>query len=76
MKKLWGKLPEGFRKGLISLLRNAVLGAIGVILSGLIDLIPTLDLGPTETFLVVGFIKLIDETLHKTGVAVRGIARF
>lgn len=76
IKEFWNSLPKKFRNGLISLLRNAVIGFAGVVLAGLVDLVPSLELSETATLIIIGVLKLLDETLHKTGIAEKGITRF
>jgi len=76
MKKLKAFLGTPVGKGIITILRNTVIGAFGFIVSELIVLFTGLEMNLTMKIFVVGGLKLIDEILHKTGVAEKGITRF
>jgi hypothetical protein len=73
MKKF---LESPFGKGLVAILRNAVIVAAGLILTELPTLISGMEMDPFVRALVIGLIKIVDETLHKTGVAEKGLTRF
>lgn len=63
-------------KGILAVLRNVVITAAGLLVSGLITTITGADLDPTLKLVIVGALKVADELLHKTGVAVKGLTRF
>ena len=65
-----------FGKGLLTILRNAVIVVLGFVVSELINLIPGIEMNETAKVVVIALLKLIDEGLHKTGIAVKGITRF
>lgn len=80
MKKLTKFLKDFFEtplgKGIITTLRNAALAAAGIIVSELITLFTGSDLEPTTKLIIIGALKLLDEGLHKTGIAEKGLTRF
>lgn len=63
-------------KGVLAVLRNAVLVAAGLVISGLIPLITGADIDPNVKLVIIAALKLVDEMLHKTGVAQKGLTRF
>jgi len=63
-------------KGITAIVRNAVIVALGLIVSGLVTLFTNADIDPTTKILIIGALKAIDELLHKTGIAERGLTRF
>ena len=69
-------LDSSLGKGLVTLLRNAALAAAGLIVTGLIELVGGLQLDPSIKLMVVASLKVIDEILHKTGIAEKGLTRF
>ena len=69
-------LDSSLGKGLVTLLRNAALAAAGLIVVGLIELVGGLQLDPSIKLMIVASLKVVDELLHKTGVAEKGLTRF
>jgi hypothetical protein len=56
--------------------RWAVLGAVSLFITKLIDLVPGANIDPNlQYFLLLG-LKMLDSMLHKSGVAKKGIVRF
>jgi hypothetical protein len=76
MKKITDFLNSDFGKGLVAILRNAVIVALGLIISGLVTLISGSELSEVTKLFIIGALKVIDEYLHKTGLAEKGITRF
>lgn len=76
MLKIKEFLESDFGKGIIAILRNAVIVALGLIVSGLITLVSGMELSEVTKLLIVGALKMVDEYLHKTGLASKGITRF
>ena len=76
MKKITEFLNSDFGKGLVAILRNAVIVALGLIISGLVTLISGSELSEVTKLFIIGTLKVIDEYLHKTGLAEKGITRF
>jgi hypothetical protein len=76
MKKITDFLNSDFSKGLVAILRNAVIVALGLIISGLVTLISGSELSEVTKLFIIGALKVIDEYLHKTGLAEKGITRF
>lgn len=70
------ELGQKIIRGVVAILRNGVLVAAGLIITNLIAFAGSLQLDPTIQWIVVGALKAIDELLHKTGVAEKGIVRF
>jgi hypothetical protein len=63
-------------KGVMAVLRNALITAAGLVVSGLVTLITGAELDPTVKLVVIAVLKLADELLHKTGIATKGLTRF
>ena len=63
-------------KGIISIFRNGAIGMGGLIVSELVTLFTNTEMEPMTKLLIIGSLKIIDELLHKTGVAEKGITRF
>jgi hypothetical protein len=62
--------------GIKAVLRNVLITAAGLAISGLITVFTGAEIDPTVKLLVVGALKVIDELLHKTGIAEKGLTRF
>jgi hypothetical protein len=77
MNEKWAEFwNSALGKGILAVLRNALITVAGLLISGLITVFTGADIDPTAKLLIVGALKIIDELLHKTGVAVKGITRF
>lgn len=76
MKKIVNFLNSDFGKGIVAILRNAVIVALGLIVSELVVLISGSQLSEVTKLFIIGTLKVIDEYLHKTGLAEKGITRF
>jgi hypothetical protein len=80
MKKLLKWLKEfsetSLGIGIITTLRNAVIAIGGLVIAEVIGMVSGSALSPEMKLIVVGVLKLIDEGLHKTGVAEKGLTRF
>ena len=76
MNKIKEFLETDFGKGLIGIVRNAVIVALGLVVSGLITLVSGMELSEVTKLFIVGALKVVDEYLHKTGLAEKGITRF
>jgi hypothetical protein len=63
-------------KGVMAVLRNALIAAAGLAISGLISVISGAELDPTLELVIIAVLKMADELLHKTGVATKGLTRF
>jgi hypothetical protein len=63
-------------KGVMAVLRNALITAAGLAISGLLTLITGAELDPTVKLVVIAVLKMADELLHKTGIATKGLTRF
>jgi hypothetical protein len=63
-------------KGVMAVLRNALITAAGLVVSGLVTLITGAELDPTVKLVVIAVLKMADELLHKTGIATKGLTRF
>lgn len=72
-KKFWDS-PIG--KGLLAILRNAAIVAAGLIVTGLVTLVTGADIDPMVKAIIIVVLKQIDEFLHKTGIAEKGLTRF
>lgn len=57
-------------------LRWAVLGAVSIFVTRLLELIPNSGIDPDVTLWLTIILKFIDGALHKTGVAQKGLTRF
>jgi hypothetical protein len=72
-KEFWAS-PLG--NGIKAILRNVLITAAGLLITSLITLFTGAEIDPTVKLLVVGALKVIDELLHKTGIAEKGLTRF
>ena len=62
--------------GIKAVLRNVLITAAGLLVTSLITLFTGAEIDPTVKLLVVGALKVVDELLHKTGIAEKGLTRF
>ena len=77
MQSKWQEFwSSPFGKGLLAVLRNVLIVAVGLLVTGLLEYFTTAEMNPVIQMLVIAGLKLIDELLHKTGVAERGLTRF
>ncbi len=76
MKKIKKFLETPFGKGLIAILRNGVIVFAGFAVSEVITLISGMEMDETTKLIIIGALKIVDEGLHKTGVAEKGLTRF
>jgi hypothetical protein len=80
MKKLKSTLKTFFEtplgKGILTALRNAVIVGAGVLVSALIETFTGAEMDATIKLIIIGALKLVDEELHKTGIAKQGLTRF
>ena len=72
--KVFLETPLG--KGMITTLRNGALAGGGLIVSEMIVLFTGTEMDPFTKLIIIGALKIIDEGLHKTGIATKGLTRF
>jgi len=71
--KLW-QSPLG--KIIIEAGRWAVLGAISLFVTKLIELVPGSELDPNFQYAILIGLRMLDSFLHKSGIAEKGLTRF
>jgi hypothetical protein len=76
LKTIKSFLETPLGKGIVTTVRNAVIAMAGLIVSDLITLFTGADIDPTTKLIIIGALKIVDEGLHKTGIAEKGITRF
>jgi len=65
-----------FGNGILAIIRNGAIIAIGFIVTGLITLVSGAQISEVYKLIIIGLLKMIDEYLHKTGLVEKGITRF
>ena len=75
-KKLTAFFKGPFGKGLLEALRWGVLAFVSVVVTELLKLVPTLEADSVWAVYGTLALRFLDATLHKTGVAEKGLTRF
>ena len=73
MKKF---IESPYGKAILEAGRWALLGAISIFITKLLELIPGLKLDPTFEYSLLAFLRFADLLLHKSGLSEKGITRF
>lgn len=75
MKKIEEFYNSKNGQSIMVLLRSALFLVLGYVIDGLINIFTTTDQTTTVVAVTI-FLKLVDEILHKSGLAEKGISRF